>query len=245
MMKRIFKGSMVYVAVMLMMTGCGNQIPELSKEEMEQVGEYAALTLLKYDTNHRSRLVDEALVEEYEKELEEKAKQEAMTPTPKPTPVGMDPVADTPVIEKTQEPVLASPISIEECLGLPTGLQIAYQGYTIETSYPKDDSAKEYFVLDAAEVLDFTVENQGTNDEKVNLFSTDSFFVITINDGESYNAQTTMLLNDLSTYVGTLEQGTSQDMVLMFEVEQEVADNISKLTLQYKKESTIDTILLD
>ena len=44
------------------MTACGNEIPDLTEAESQRVGEYAAVTLLKYDANHRSRLVDPEIV---------------------------------------------------------------------------------------------------------------------------------------------------------------------------------------
>ena len=56
-------------AMMLSMTACGNEIPDLTEEESQRVGEYAAVTLLKYDANNRSRLVDpEMVIAKLEKE---------------------------------------------------------------------------------------------------------------------------------------------------------------------------------
>ena len=49
-------------AMMLSMTACGNEIPDLTEEESQRIGEYAAVTLLKYDANNRSRLVDPEVV---------------------------------------------------------------------------------------------------------------------------------------------------------------------------------------
>ena len=55
--KRIVCGALLCVMA-LGMTACGNEIPDLTEAESQRVGEYAAVTLLKYDANHRSRLVD-------------------------------------------------------------------------------------------------------------------------------------------------------------------------------------------
>ena len=63
-------------AMMLSMTACGNEIPDLTEEESQRVGEYAAVTLLKYDANNRSRLVDpEMVIAKLEKEAAKEAKQ--------------------------------------------------------------------------------------------------------------------------------------------------------------------------
>lgn len=64
-------------AMMLSMTACGNEIPDLTEEESQRVGEYAAVTLLKYDANNRSRLVDpEMVIAKLEKEAAKEASQE-------------------------------------------------------------------------------------------------------------------------------------------------------------------------
>ena len=59
--KKIVCGALLCVMA-LGMTACGNEIPDLTEEESQRVGEYAAVTLLKYDANHRSRLVDPEIV---------------------------------------------------------------------------------------------------------------------------------------------------------------------------------------
>ena len=51
--KRIVCGALLCVMA-LGMTACGNEIPDLTEAESQRVGEYAAVTLLKYDANHRS-----------------------------------------------------------------------------------------------------------------------------------------------------------------------------------------------
>ena len=50
--KNIVCGALL-CTMMLSMTACGNEIPDLTEEESQRVGEYAAVTLLKYDANNR------------------------------------------------------------------------------------------------------------------------------------------------------------------------------------------------
>ena len=49
--KNIVCGALL-CTMMLSMTACGNEIPDLTEEESQRVGEYAAVTLLKYDCQH-------------------------------------------------------------------------------------------------------------------------------------------------------------------------------------------------
>ena len=47
----------------LFMGGCGSEIAEMTDEQQTQIGEYAAFAMLRYDAEHRSRLVDYSEVE--------------------------------------------------------------------------------------------------------------------------------------------------------------------------------------
>ena len=47
----------------VLLGGCGSQIAEMTEEQQAQVGEYAAFAMLRYDAEHRSRLVDYSEVE--------------------------------------------------------------------------------------------------------------------------------------------------------------------------------------
>ena len=106
-------------AMMLSMTACGNEIPDLTEEESQRVGEYAAVTLLKYDANNRSRLVDpEMVIAKLEKEAakeasqeEEKAEETGSTGTTEVT------------MPTAQEEITAS---MEDFFGLPEGVSITY-----------------------------------------------------------------------------------------------------------------------
>jgi len=67
----------ILLCMCLGLTGCGNQIPELSDSDMTLVTTYAATLLLKYDKNYQSNLLnDEKLAEEEEiqRQIDEDAK---------------------------------------------------------------------------------------------------------------------------------------------------------------------------
>lgn len=236
------------------LTGCGNQIPELTDEQAEKIGEYAAVTLLKYDVNQRSRLVDAETIEAYEQEQQEMQEQlTSLTPSPTPESAqeGMEPTADTPTVESgggTGNTDNAT-VSIAECLAVPEGITITYSGYETCDTYPNGGSTDKYFNLDATSgkkllVLKFSVENVSASEEKVDFFSANNIFSVDAGNGTKYNAMTTMLLNDMSTYAGTIPAGGIQDLALLFEVEQDVANSMTDVQLYFKNESTTYTIQL-
>ena len=208
-------------AMMLSMTACGNEIPDLTEEESQRVGEYAAVTLLKYDANNRSRLVDpEMVIAKLEKEAakeasqeEEKAEETGSTGTTEVT------------MPTAQEEITAS---MEDFFGLPEGVSITYEDYMVADSYPEDGVEDDYFALDASMgkkllVLRFHLTNGSEQEETIDLLNTNSRYIITVNDSIRANALTTMLPNDMSTYAETLEPGQTQELVLLLEVNEDVA----------------------
>ena len=218
-------------AMMLSMTACGNEIPDLTEEESQRIGEYAAVTLLKYDANNRSRLVDpEVVIAKLEKEAAKettKASQE----------------------EGKAEETGSTGTSMEDFFGLPEGVSITYEDYMVADSYPEDGVEDDYFALDASMgkkllVLRFHLTNGSEQEETIDLLNTNSRYIITVNDSIRANALTTMLPNDMSTYEETLEPGQSQELVLLLEVNEDVADAVQTIALRLKNASNEYTIQL-
>lgn len=242
--KNIVCGALL-CTMMLSMTACGNEIPDLTEEESQRVGEYAAVTLLKYDANNRSRLVDpEMVIAKLEKEAareaakaaqeEEKAEETGSTGTTEVT------------MPTAQEDITAS---MEEFFGLPEGVSITYEDCMVTDSYPEDGATDEYFALDASTgkkllVLRFCLTNGTEQEEKMDLLNTNSRYIITVNDSIRANALTTMLPNDMSTYEETLEPGQSQELVLLLEVNEDVAGAVQTIALRLKNASNEYTIQL-
>lgn len=232
-----------YIAIGIMLAslslaGCSNQIPDMTDEQMQEVGEYAAVMLLKYDAHSRSRLID----------LPEALLTSAGSSQPEPEQTGMDPVADTPVTEVGEETPSGGVQSLEGILGLPEGIALTYQDFTLCASYPEEDS--DYFSLDAAEgksllVLKFQMANQASEPQEINMMSANIVYRITVNGNYTRSALTTLLLNDLSTYSGALEAGEQSEVVLILEVGQTTADQITSIALEVKKDSArfVESIL--
>lgn len=244
MRKGYVKASAIVLAMMLLLTGCGANYPELSAEEEVMVGEYAAKLLLKYDANNRSRLVtreeieDEEIIIEETEEVEEK--QELTVEEQEP---------ETPVVENTDAPAMNMIASPEEFYELAEGISIDYQGMEVCASYPAEGEADSYFALDATEgksllVMKFKIENHSQNEQHVDLLGQNVLFRITVNGGYVRNTLTTMLLDDMSTYVADVAAGESVDVVLLAEVDNDVINSISTLLLNLKNDLKTCTIQL-
>lgn len=250
MRKNYVKVSAVMAAMVFILTGCGGaKIPDMTQEEEQMIGEYAARLLLKYDANSRSRLVSREEVEAEElrqAELEEKKKAEEAA---REAQEEKEQENHTSVAGTEQQPGANAVGKPEEFFGLPEGIVISYKGYEVCDSYPQDDETNTYFALDATEgkqlvVLKFNMENQSQTEQHIDILSQNATMRVTANGSYGRNVLTTMLMDDLSTYVGDIPAGETVEVVLLAELDNDVANNISTLMLNLKNESKTCTIQL-
>lgn len=224
--------------VAVSITGCAeNQIPDLSDEHLEAMRNYVAATVMKYNMGRKSRLVD----------LSKYTDPEELPDAVPDASQGMDPVEDTPIMDSPSGGQGASgedrAYRMEEVLGLPEGVVISFLGQKTYDYYPEDGD-EAGFGLSASEgkkllVLSFSLENTGEQEQEVDLNFPELRFYITVNGEYTRRAMTTILLNDLFTYSGTLEAGGSAETVLVFEVDESMEGNITALDLGVRKESRL------
>lgn len=242
-------GMAVVCAMLFLLTGCGNTFPELTQEEAEVIGEYAAVTLLKYDADSRSRLVDltdkettaETIAEEektVESEVTEEKKEDSSG--------GVLPKEPEQTLEEGDETVLAVR-SMEEYWALPEKVMVSYVGYEINSSYPRE--TKEYFALEASEgksflIVRFALENGSDTEQKIDFLNRKDSYRLTVNEQYTQAALTTLLENDLGTYLDTIKPGENKELVLLIELETADVENVQSILLNIKNESKKCTIQL-
>lgn len=236
------------MAVMLGMTACGNVIPDMTEAEMQAVGEYAAITLMQYDIDHRSRLVDLELVAQAEAERQAQAEAEAFRREQEAAAAqeeaGMRPTEDTPVIGVDGLPEENNPISMEEVLNLPEGVTITYREMSVCDSYPEEDGI--FFSMSASDgnrfiVLKFDLYNGSGQDQYIDILSQGTIFNIIANGNFTRRALTTMLADDITGYKGTVAAGSSAELVAVMEAESSVADNVSSLGITLRSDAKTHT----
>lgn len=238
-MKKRLGAFLLVLNMMLMISGCGNSIPDMSEGQMDSIGEYVAITLMKYDANHRSRLVD---LSKYEDEAEVvEPEQEYSKPESEQT---NEPELQEPEVIEPQVPEFES---IHDFMGLPAGVTVTLEGMRICDTYPEAEDENGFFYLEASDnkklvVLHFLVTNQSGEAQSLNFMEAGNIYRLKMGDTYLRNALTTMLLDDMVTYMGTLEPGDSERLVLLFEGEAEYANESQKMNLILKNESKTYTI---
>lgn len=246
-MKSIYaKVSAVMLISALSLSGCGNAVTYMTSEQSEMIGEYAATILLKYDANHKSRLVDLSTIEETpevvepEKEvIEEKETEENTTPVIEKEENGADGEAGT-----TPKGTVQDMASICE---LPEGIEVTYKEFELLQSYAEEDN--DYFALEASEgkellVLSFELKNASGENQDVDVLSQNVKIKVTVNGDYSEYALTTMLMNDFSTYKDVIVADETEEVVLVIEVDDSMAEDIHSITLNLKNASNSQTIPL-
>lgn len=231
MIKRTRKLFCLITILVLMLTGCGSRIPDMTEEQREAISEYAVQLLLKYDTNQTSRLVD---VDTLEQEPE-------TTKPPKPSvtqpPVGMDETENTPVIDLTGEET-GSVGDIHAALGLHDDISIEYINCRTEQQYV--DELSQELVIEAKEgkvlfVCELALVNDGNQKQSVDMLRNNIQYALRLDDIQ-LNCMITMLSSDLTTYLGILDPDQSQKVVVLTEVEKEKLEQAEEICLYVQSE---------
>lgn len=217
------------MAAILPLSACGVSGPELTEEQNAQIVEYAAGLMLKYDENYHSRLEEETDEEPTEEPAEpvEQPKEEEQEEAP------VD--VESPEEEIVQEQEEMADKSIEEFCGI-EGAAISYTGYEAKDIYPEATGDDLVFAMNASEgckliVLNFNVQNIGSQDLNLDMLSIGTKFKISLNEDSPKYALTTMLENDLASYIGTIPAGGSENLVLICELPEEEAGSIETVRL--------------
>lgn len=211
------------------LTGCGeNAIPDMTDEQVKSIGEYVAITMMKYDANHRSRLVDRDLLDKKPNVPSESVATQA--------PSGMGTVDNTPVIDST---MVENPYTMEEVLALPDGVMLVYSGQRICNAYPDTGEVGDFY-LDASKgnkllALSFILNNTTGQEQKVDVLSSDAVFRVTVNGSYSRRALATGLPDDITTYNNkTIPANSDTEVVILVEVTDEIASGMESISLNVK-----------
>ena len=230
-------GAALIAASVLPMAACGSSMPELTEEQNRLIVEYAAGLLLKYDENNHGRIVDieeSEPVNELEVQVEEPVAEETEEPE------------EAEVIENTQTPdevqmgEAIAERSIVEFYGI-EGVSIAYTGFEVKDTYPDVAEDNLFFAMNASAgskllVFNFMVTNVGGQDLNLDMSAYNTKFKISINGESPKYILTTMLMNDLASFTGTIPAGASENLVLVSEIPEEASGSVQSVALLMKNE---------
>lgn len=232
-----------------MLTGCIDSMPDMTEEQSELVAEYAADMLLKYSPNYHYRIADEEEVASAEAEMEtsqeEETTQEESQPSQDLSQTGSGEsvsVGAETSVEDGSEYDLATFFGMEQ-------FSIRYASCEITDAYPKAESGAGFSVTAPQGynllVLHFDVENLGEEAAQCNLFDQINKVRVNVNDAGYVQALSTLLTNDLTTYMEDIPAGEVADAVVAVPVEQTDLDEIQTAVMQITTQDTVVNISLE
>lgn len=138
----------------------------------------------------------------------------------------------------------AGPITLTKALAVPK-VEFSYHDYSTASNYKQGES----FSLDASAgnvyvMLNINMTNTGSQAAECDVLSKQPTFTLSLNGEAGVLNEMTMLTNDLSTYKGVLDPGQTEATILLFEVPQETAENISTLQLSAQINGKTSEIIL-
>ncbi len=249
------------VLMMLSLSACGMFASlDLTEEQSGLIAEYAAGLLKKYDRNGL-RLMNPDAVKEPEKEEE---------PVPEEMPVEEMPVEDVappdqeePSFEDMQALQNAEDMSVEDVSGeeeiysaMPIGsylnlqgIDVTYKEMEICDTYPDHPDNSWLISMSAREgkklvVLRFSLTNTGDADADCDILNAGRQYRLIVNHEKRINETVTVLMDSFSHFNSTIPAGGTEEAVLIFELDRDLADSISALDLMIKDGQGSETFRL-
>lgn len=223
---------LLVLAMPVLLCGCNSDIPDLTPEQTALISEYATHLLVKH-----SELSDRNLLDE--KELEAGIMAEAEERERK---IKADEIAQS-YLNKEVEMIEGATVE-EDAEGAGQALEevpmqaiaefygedrfsIDYSSYELCESYPKEGEEEFFMAMDATPgnqlcVVKFSVHNTTSEDSELDMIGKQDKYMLLMGDGGTVPAQATLLLDDLASYKGTIAANATEQLVLVFEVDDSV-----------------------
>lgn len=206
-----------FTAVAMLLGGCGETPYVLTESEEDIIISYAAHIVTKFnaDQKHGLSYVNMDAVEDTEEtEIQEASEM----------PVTDENAAITPEAGGGAETPEAQAVSLNDIFG-DENIDVAYVGASLSSNYIENS----YYSVDADRgktflILEFAITNHGTEDAEVDNLTKKPFFQVSMADGTTVSSELSVLLEDFSTYQGSVPAGEAQKAVLLFQIPDTVTE---------------------
>ncbi len=229
-MKHRIVTCLLVLSMSLLFTGCGPTMVELTDEQQRDIALYSAKVVSKFNINLDKGIV--ALPAEEESSIPTTTEPTQQDDSDSKSSESSDSTQTSETDPTTEDPaeVVVSK-TLTEALDI-KNVSFLYRDAKVSSSYGSGD------VYDLSPdkgnellVVRFKVVNNGSTDTKINMIKKGVSFTV------SYGTKTapsdaTLLLNDLTTYEGTIKAGKSKNMVVLFQFPKGTVTDPSKIVLQ-------------
>lgn len=243
MKRKILTISIVYM--LLTMVGCVEAI-DLNENQQDMLVGYAVHSVLEHDKNYMVGLNEVEFVVDDEliggEEVETPSSSDTDKPdTDKPSTDKPSTDKDDPVVEKPSEVTT----TMERALGV-NGVSITYTGVVVGDVYPEVQGepvfALKAFTGNKLVVLKFDVTNTTDSDISLDMASKDLKIKGIFNKSIKTIAQVTLLPEALNTFKETIPAGKTVQTVLVFEMTETNANNLTAISLEIKSSKGTNSV---
>ena len=228
--------AIIIIIVLAGLTGCV-QTTELDKEQELQFIEYSVYSVLEHDKNYMIGLNQVEIESEPETESDATDNQQQEPETDGQGQSNQNQGGTT--VQATD--------NINDALGI-EGATVKYAGVSVCDSFPEAENIPS-FVIKAVSgkklvVLKFDITNTTDSDMKVDLSSKKLSFKGIFNGSVKTNVLVTLLPEAMNTFDDVIPAGGTIQTVLVFEISESYADNITTVTVEVKSDSGTKSIKL-
>ena len=230
------------LTVSMLLSGCGNAIPEMAETQQNMVTEYAVGTLLKYSASYNDKLISKDVVVDVEQEIAKTEEMQSKENMEEVVQAESNQITDVPTVSVNEQLEALtvsvnnqmSAVSLDSFLGL-EGFSIEFQGSEVCDAYSGDAEEEVAFELQAGEgkkllVLKYSVTNTTNQEQKFDMLSKDLRAKISV-AGSNRSALLTMLENDLLHADTVIGANVTSTFVILAEIKSETEVGSIDLTL--------------
>ncbi len=221
----------------LLLSGCGTSLYEMTDSEQEVIVHYAAHVLAKHNIFQKDGMTNDSLeeTEEDSEDTQEKESEKTEDNSENKLPEGS---ASDDKENNTNE------ISLAEAIGHAADLTVTYEGCSISDTY----EGGSYYSVKAPTgstylIMKFNLTNNGKTDVTVNSLEYAPGFVAKVGETK-VSAEVTILLDDFSSYQGTIAPGQTVSNVLLFGIPKTSEDKVQNPSLTVTKDGSTSSIKL-
>lgn len=126
------------------------------------------------------------------------------------------------------------------------GFNVESTGYEIVDKYPGNNAGFSMIATKGFDLLvvKFKVTNTAAAEQVLDVVGMDYSYRCNVNGDTKVNAQVTALLNAMNTWNKPIGAGASEEMILVFQVKEEISDNVQNITLSVIKDGVASTTVI-
>ena len=231
MMKKKISVLTAMSVTVLLLGGCGTPMHTLSEEEENLIVQYSAQILAKHNIEQQDGMTSALTMEETESE---EAESEVTNDKETDNSLSGEYGGDT-----QTKPQAVETISLEKAVGHEKNLAITYKGCKVQNIYKEGD----YFAVtpdpgNKLVVFRFSVKNKSSKTVRLNTASVENPFSACFSDGKTVDETVSLGVESLSSYDGKIKPGKKKNLVLLFQIPEKQAKDISGEKLFVKLKDT-------